>query len=78
MGIKDVFKGDKWYKPLGVSHHGGNAYEGRSGAKAVEQQRAAKVQQAKAVMKGCKKCKKLGVCSSHRKEARTIQTDGKK
>jgi len=78
MGFKDAFKGDsKWKLGLGKSYHGGNAYEGRTGARAKEAAAAAKVSQAKAIMKGCKGCKKLGVCPKHKKEGKIIQNGGK-
>jgi len=71
MGLKDAFKGDKWYKPLGTSHHGGGAYEGRGKSKedaekkAQERGIASEVNKRKAQIRSCKKCQKQGVCKSH-------------
>lgn len=77
MALKDTFKGPKWYKPLGKSYHGGNAWEGKSGKAAKEAEARAKVASAKATMKNCKKCKKLGICPKHKTEAKIIQNNGK-
>lgn len=78
MGLKDAFKGDKWYKPLGKSTHGGQAWEGRTGAAAAEARAKANVQQAKAIMKACKKCQKLKVpCNAHKSQEVIIRKKGK-
>lgn len=78
MGIKDAFKGDKWYKPLGTSYHGGGAFEGRgkskedAEAKAQERGIKSEVNKAKGRIRSCKKCQKVGVCKSHMKDSKII------
>lgn len=83
MGFKDAFKGDKWYKPLGTSYHGGGAYEGRGKSpedakkKAKEREIASNVSQAQARINGCKNCKKKGLCDKHISDSKYITKHSK-
>lgn len=79
MGLRDAFKGDKWYAPLGVSKHGGGAYaphENPSQKKARE--KSDKIAELKREIKNCGKCKKLSkgqkgiTCAKHAKTATQI------